>query len=470
MIREVLIGCFLAGASASMLREVYKNRPIQSGPQQTKKGPGEALFLTPFIEDHQYDLAKELSKVGPINGVNIPSYAGYFTVNKTTESNMFFWFFPALNEDANAPTLLWLQGGPGGSSLFGLFVEHGPLEITADQFAKLRKTTWAAKFNLLYIDNPVGTGFSFTKHDEGYVTNQSEVGRDLFEALNQFFTVFSEYANNDFYVTGESYAGKYVPAVAYTIHKNQDKAKMKLKGIAIGDGLCDPVTMLDYGDFLQSIGLLDDAQADHFRSEQARAKAFIEKEDWRNAFLIFDQLLNGDKLPNGTLPYFRQITGLNFYYNYLLTKEPASFGYYNAFVQSEKTRAAIHVGNLTYNDGSVVETKLENDVMKSVKPWIAELMEHYKVMIYNGQLDIIIAYPLTASFVKSIEWSGANDLSGAERIVWKSLKTGEPAGYVRKVRNFTEVMVRNAGHILPYDQPDNALDMIDRFVNDKPFN
>lgn len=61
---------------------------------------------------------------------------------------------------------------------------------------------------MLYIDNPVGTGFSFTKSDEGYVTNEAEVGRDLFEALQQFFTLFSEYADNDFYITGESYAGE----------------------------------------------------------------------------------------------------------------------------------------------------------------------------------------------------------------------------------------------------------------------
>ena len=62
---------------------------------------------------------------------------------------------------------------------------------------------------MLYIDNPVGTGFSFTGSDDGYVTNQVEVGRDLFEALQQFFTVFEEYAANEFYVTGESYAGSY---------------------------------------------------------------------------------------------------------------------------------------------------------------------------------------------------------------------------------------------------------------------
>jgi len=109
--------------------------------------------------------------------------------------------------------------------------------------------------------------------------------------------------------------------------------------------------------------------------------------------------------------------------------------------------------------------------MRSVKPWIAELMNNnYKVMIYNGQLDIIIASPLTASFVDSIDWNGANDLAGAKRIIWKNPSTGDPAGYVRQVNNFTHVLVRNAGHILPFDQPENAYDMIDRFINNKPFN
>ncbi|OQR72929.1 putative serine carboxypeptidase CPVL isoform 1 [Tropilaelaps mercedesae] len=466
--RGVVIACLLAGTWASM-RTVYQNRPLQflqntTGPES----PGDPLFLTPFIEDGQIDLAKHLAKVGPLKGHNVPSYSGYLTVNKTTESNMFFWFFPAYNNARQAPIILWLQGGPGGSSLFGLFVEHGPYKITAHQFARLRRITWAQQFNMLYIDNPVGTGFSFTKTDDGYVTNETEVGRDLFEALQQFFTLFSEYAQNDFYVTGESYAGKYVPAAAYTIHKNKGKAKMKLAGIAIGDGLCDPATMFDYADFLLQIGLLDNTQATHFRTEQNKAKTYIEQGDYISAFKIFDELLNGDKL-NGTQSYFKQVTGLDVYYNFLLTKEPASFSYYNTFVQTPQTRRAIHVGNMTYNDGSIVEMRLEGDIMRSVKPWIAELMNNYKVMIYNGQLDIIIAAPLTASFVNSIPWDGANALAETQRIIWRSKLNGDPAGYVRKVNRFTEVLVRNAGHILPYDQPHNAYDMIDRFVNDKPF-
>lgn len=93
--------------------------------------------------------------------------------------------------------------------MFGLFIESGPYEVTSEGTVRIRNATWAQQFNLLYIDNPVGTGYSFTESDAGYVTNQREVGRDLFEALQQFFTLFSEYAKNDFYVTGESYAGRY---------------------------------------------------------------------------------------------------------------------------------------------------------------------------------------------------------------------------------------------------------------------
>jgi len=444
---------------------VHNNSPLKN----EGGDPGTPLFLTPLIEEGQLELARNLSRVGPLPGDNVPSHSGYLTVNKTTGSNMFFWFFPNLAQKKDAPTLLWLQGGPGGSSLFGLFIEQGPLYITQDQKAKIRNTSWAQDFNMIYIDNPVGTGYSFTKSDAGYVTNEVEVGRDLFEALQQFFTLFDDYAKTDFYVTGESYAGKYVPAIAYTIHQHKSEAKMNLKGIAIGDGLCDPITMLDYADFLFQVGLLDEQNAQHFRKEQDHAKKCIQDGDYMCAFTIFDELLNGDKL-NGSKPYFYNVTGLDFYYNFLLTKEPPSFAYYNTYVQTDQARKAIHVGSLPYNDGGIVETKLEEDIMKSVKPWIAELMNNYKVMIYNGQLDIIIAYPLTVSFVSSIPWNGANDFGSAQRIIWRNPTTGDPAGYVRKVKNFTEVMVRNAGHILPYDQPENALDMIRRFINDTPFN
>ena len=88
-------------------------------------------------------------------------------------------------------------------------------------------------------------------------------------------------------------------------------------------------------------------------------------------------------------------------------------------------------------------------------------------MIYSGQLDVIVAYPLTENFINALQWNGTNEYNDAERLIWKV--DGDVAGYAREVGEFRQVMVRNAGHILPYDQPKWALDMILRFIEGKSF-
>ncbi len=120
---------------------------------------------------------------------------------------MFYW--KQQNKQPNAPVLLWLQGGPGGTSMFGLFAENGPLLIDKTSTkATLRQWAWTKFAHVIYVDQPVGTGFSFTNDSSGYVSTEEEVARDMFEMLTQFFTLFSEYSHNVFYLTGESYAGK----------------------------------------------------------------------------------------------------------------------------------------------------------------------------------------------------------------------------------------------------------------------
>jgi hypothetical protein len=152
--------------------------------------------------------------VGPVagwkEGAN-EQHTGFITIDPKHNSNSFFWLSKSLDGNPDAPLLLWLQGGPGASSLFGLFTEIGPFNIGADMRAVPRgKNGWNNHYHLLFIDNPVGTGFSFTDDAGGYVQNQTQVGSDLHEALTQFFKGFPELKKNDFYVTGESYAGKYV--------------------------------------------------------------------------------------------------------------------------------------------------------------------------------------------------------------------------------------------------------------------
>ncbi|XP_062574223.1 probable serine carboxypeptidase CPVL isoform X2 [Saccostrea cucullata] len=429
--------------------------------------PGSPLFLTPYVDKGQFDMAQKLSRVGPLDGTNLESFSGFFTVNKTTNSNMFFWFFPAQTNPETAPVVLWLQGGPGGSSLFGLFVENGPIMVDKDIKLSNRKVTWNTKYSMLYIDNPVGTGFSFTGKDEGYATNEQDVARDLYSCLTQFFQVFHQFQKNDFYATGESYAGKYVPAISYKIHMENPQAKTKInfKGMAIGDGLCDPETMMgQYATFMYSIGLLDEKQRAYFQDMTDKATIYIRGKNFKAAFDIFGQLILGDTT------YFCNVTNIADNFNFLRTQEPEEFNYYGNYVAKPEVRAAIHVGNLTYNSGTQVEMHLINDVMDTVKPWIIPIMENYKVMFYNGQLDIIIPVPMTEFFLLSIDWSGKDMYRTTDRLIWRiNPDDKEVAGYVRQVKNFYQVIVRNAGHILPYDQPERGFDMIQRFIENKRF-
>ncbi|XP_040328301.1 putative serine carboxypeptidase CPVL isoform X2 [Herpailurus yagouaroundi] len=374
----VLVVVFMFSPGGGIFHSLYKNVRV-SVPH--KGNVGEPLFLTPYIEAGKLEEAKKQSLVPPFPGSNVKSYAGYITVNKTYNSNIFFWFFPAQVQPMAAPVVLWLQGGPGGSSMFGLFVEHEPYIVTSNMTVRPREFSWITTFSMLYIDNPVGTGFSFTDDPQGYAVNEDDVARNLYSALTHFFLLFPEYKNNDFYATGE----------------------------------------------------------------------------------VLDKLLDGD-LTNSP-SYFQNVTGCPSYYNLLQCKEPEDQNYYGKFLSLPQVRQAIHVGNRTFSDGSQVEKYMREDTVKSVKLWLAEIMDNYKVLIYNGQLDIIVAASLTERSLMAMKWKGSQKYKQAERKVWKIFKSdNEVAGYVRQVDDFCQVIVRGGGHILPYDQPLRSFDMINRFV------
>ncbi|CAG7824387.1 unnamed protein product, partial [Allacma fusca] len=164
------------------------------------------------------------------------------------------------NQNPNAPLIFWLQGGPGSSSLTGIFNENGPFVVDKRNNLKFRNTSWTLTHSVLYIDQPAGTGYSFTQDDRGYARSQDDVARDLYSALVQFFHMFPCNIKNDFYLSGSSYAGKYVPALAHKIHhenRNTPAIKINMKGLAIGSGYTDPISLLDYGSYLYNIGLLD---------------------------------------------------------------------------------------------------------------------------------------------------------------------------------------------------------------------
>lgn len=431
---------------------------------------GEPLYLTGMAPA----AARNASRVyGMGTG---PSYSGYFETRADTGNQMFFWYFPSMDGNAKAPLVIWLQGGPGGSSMFGLFTENGPLQLTpvdgGNNFTvSMREWTWNRHYSTLYIDNPVGAGFSFTKSDEGYCTNETEVGRELYSLLTQFYSVFPEEAANDLYIAGESYGGHYVPAFGYTVHTHiVAGAKINLKGISIGDGWVDPVNMIDaYPGAFYNVGMVDDKQRAVIQSYCDTAVSQIKAGNLLGSFNTWDKMLNGDIYPYPNL--FHNYTGSNDYDNFARTDAPDAYGYFYSFLQLPWARRAIHVGGNTFSGGHECEMHLLKDFMVSLAPELVTLLEaKYRVLLYNGQFDVIIGAPLTERFLQVLPWSGLEAYKAAPRMVWRINATSpDVAGYVRQAGVLTQVIVRDAGHLVPADQPQRAYDMITHFVDNLPY-
>ncbi|KAJ3439698.1 serine carboxypeptidase-like 48-related [Anaeramoeba flamelloides] len=383
-------------------------------------------------------------------------YSGYINVNQTMDANLFYTFWESLDENPNAPVLLWLQGGPGCSSLWGLFKENGPLLIQSDGSLLTNPWTWNNNYAILYIDNPVGAGYSYVTNPKGYVTSESQMSQDLYTALKVFFSKYTKYSTNDFYVFGESYAGKYVPAICYRIH--EDGNQLNLKGFGIGDGFSDPIPQVNYfADYSYSTGLIDEKERIDIKLLEADLKLQIENQEWDNCLENFLQILHQISEFAGGINYY-DIRRYQPYDSQPITK----------FLNSQSVKDTLGA-NADWEDCSTnVQDYLKIDFCKSVKPLVDVLIQSgYKALFYSGQFDLIVNYMGSSDFIEQINWSGKQNWIDSDRIVWKN--NDEVVGYVKNYQNLFHIFINKAGHMSPMDQPQNTLDMVSRFINNKPF-
>lgn len=214
--------------------------------------------------------------------------------------------------------------------------------------------------------------------------------------------------------------------------------------MAIGNGWSDPVNQMDYGDYLYQLGLIDTLGRDEFYEYEKRAKEAIMKKDFEAAFEIMDMLMDGDEYKYGTL--MKNLTGYNFYFNYMQVEDDGSDAGMMVFLKRTDVRKAIHVGNLSFNDGIKVEQNMKLDVMDTIAPLITDLLSNYRICFYNGQLDIIVAYPLTINFLNILEFDNKKEYTEAPRYIWRI--GDDIAGYVHETENIIDVLVRKAGHMV----------------------
>ncbi|CAI9270105.1 unnamed protein product [Lactuca saligna] len=172
--------------------------------------------------------------------VEFQHYAGYVTVNEKNGRALFYWFYEAWTLPHEKPLVLWLNGGPGCSSVgYGATQEIGPFLVSTDgKGLRLNPYSWNREANMLFLESPVGVGFSYSNTTSDYDNLGDDLtANDAYVFLHNWFLKFPSYRNRTFYIAGESYAGKYVPELAGLIQdKNKDPSMfINLKGILLGN-------------------------------------------------------------------------------------------------------------------------------------------------------------------------------------------------------------------------------------------
>ena len=161
-------------------------------------------------------------------------YSGY--LNVTHGRHFHYWFVESQSKPADDPVILWLNGGPGCSSLAGMFTELGPWRVNDDgKTLRVENSSWNTIANVIFLESPAGVGFSY-QDDNKLDTDDVQTAEDNYQALVQFFMKFPQFKKNPFYITGESYAGVYIPTLAVNVLRDASHAQLNLKGIAIGNG------------------------------------------------------------------------------------------------------------------------------------------------------------------------------------------------------------------------------------------
>ncbi|XP_062215454.1 serine carboxypeptidase 1-like isoform X3 [Phragmites australis] len=193
---------------------------------------------------------KIISMPGQTEVVEFDQYAGYVTVDAKAGRALFYYFVETPQDPLNKPLVLWLNGGPGCSSFgTGAMLELGPFSVRSDNKTLYKKThAWNRVANMLFVEIPAGVGYSYSNTTSDYYnTGDQRTTDDAYTFLVKWLEKFPEYRDRDFFITGESYAGHYIPELANLIVSNNRATNatiVKLKGVAIGNAdLDDNVTL-----------------------------------------------------------------------------------------------------------------------------------------------------------------------------------------------------------------------------------
>ncbi|GAV67698.1 Peptidase_S10 domain-containing protein [Cephalotus follicularis] len=415
--------------------------------------------------------------------VNFSQYSGYITVDQKAGRALFYWLIeaPDQTQPTSKPLVLWLNGGPGCSSVaYGASEEVGPFRVRSEgRTLYLSKYAWNREANLLFLDSPAGVGFSYSNtSSDTYTVGDKRTASDAYTFLINWIERFPRYKHRTFFLAGESYAGHYIPELSQIIvrkHKGVKNPILNFKGFLLGNPLLD--------DYYDNIGT---------------------HEYWWNHGLIAASTYNDLKkyCPNQTFLFPKKEC------NDALTRAYAEFGDidpYNIYMSPCSARIGTLKKNLERslpwkfrgNDECIVRytTKYMNlpNVQKALHanvtrlpyPWTPcsrairsnwtaspkSMLPIFKkliaagirIWVYSGDTDAIL--PLTATRYSIDALKLENNISW---YAWVSHHNNRVGGWTQVYNGLTYVTVRGAGHEVPLSKPRLALQLFRNFLDNIP--
>ncbi|KAK1441153.1 hypothetical protein QVD17_06992 [Tagetes erecta] len=419
----------------------------------------------------------------------LPFYleTGYVGVGENEDVQLFYYFIQSESNPDTDPLMLWITGGPGCSSITGLLYEIGPLKFEAVNYNGnipnliLKPYSWTKMASIIFLDIPVGTGFSYARTSNASYSNEIKLSDHAYEFMRKWFESHPEFISNRFYVGGDSYSGMSVPIITQLISNGNDVGNepyINLKGYILGNPLTFPEETNYQIRFANGMGLISDEFYEtllhtcggEYRSEYVSPNNLgcLRNLEFYEACIdgieppnILESYCGGRiwliKLPTHKLPSEHQplsssscrIYGYEYVYNWL---------------NEGMVQEALHIRKGTIREW-IRCSDISNftKVVTDVRPYHLNMSNKgYRSLIYSGDHDMMIPHQSTQAWITQLNYSVTEQ--------WRSWKlNGQIAGYTESYSNMmTFATVKGGGHTAPEYKPEECFAMFKRWIFDQP--
>jgi carboxypeptidase C (cathepsin A) len=382
--------------------------------------------------------------------VGQPQFAGYASASPTPcadlqcsdRAGLFYWFVGRSADYATQPTILWSNGGPGASSMYGFFSENGPYVLGPEGGLVPFAHSWTRVANYLAFDHPLGVGLSFPFR--GRIATGVRPGADQLASALRHVVTRDGLSDSPLFLTGESYGGTYMPLLAQRLLDTH--APVKLGGVVIVDGWVAPETQVGTtAQYAVAHGLIDQATKRALDRVYARCRSQLKRLGTRS--------LRAQKTCYAIQDRIARISGR--WLGNIAQAGDVDYTPIETYLNRPDVRAAIHAqsgGRFTLSSDAIADA-YARDVMRDYSGVVADLLDRgVPVMVITGLNDAKDANFIgTRKWIAGMRWRGAAGYARSPAQRWTT--DGAVLGYRRSGGGLTTLEVLDAGHLAPRDQP-----------------